>query len=406
MSKKEKDKEKNKKEPEKKEKIKKAKEEPTDVISIDPKKAFKLVSDQVDKDFNNAFHAWAYEEEKIIQRRFSSGSIGADVALGGYGLPHGRIIELWGPSQSGKTSLALDIAWHLQKQTGLAVVFFDLEHKFDKTLFWRWRGEGFDREMTKYEEPFTGEDFFSMLSRYVESEATGIIIVDSVSGIKSAAKLESDDQTTHYGAQANLIAQYLPKISGSAARTGVPMIFINQVRANMEAHRMAKKKIKILRKGGGFAFDHWIAISLFVDRSTIITDGTRDLGHWSVVHVYKNNSGDTLFKSFKSKLYYGWGYDTSAELAAHAIGLGIFPKTSEKGHHYIIDGNTLNGEEAVAEFLKGRPDLCPGIIEDIRAMHLSGRKDTVDKYISQLSWESTGNEGILIMDEEEDYSDE
>jgi recombination protein RecA len=367
-------------------------------LKISPEKAFKLTSNTVDKDFPNAIHTWAHETDRLEQKRFSSGSINIDTSLGGKGLPNGRIIEIWGPSGGGKTSLALDIAWNMQRQTGLGVVFFDIEHKFDKTLFARWRGQGFIPHMTKYEEPFSGEDFFAMLARYVESEGTGIIIADSISGIKQTKVLEQDDQQTHYGTQANIISQYLPKISGSAARTGVPMLFINQVRANLDAHPKAKSKLKILKKGGGFAFDHWICISFFMDRGQILTDGNRELGHWAKVAVYKNHAGDTLFKEFKLKLIYGLGFDMAAELASQAVDLSIFPKTSAGSSHYQVDqdGTTVHGEEQVAQYVAEHPEVQQALWNEIQAMHLSGRNLQEKEYIQQIEWVSDGAEGIII----------
>jgi len=293
--------------------------------SIDLEKAFKLAAAGVDKKFENVFHAFLYEEEKLVQKRFSSGSISMDMALGGGGLPYGRILEVWGPEGSGKTSLALEAAWHLQRATGKAVVFIDVEHKFDKMLLKQWKGVGFLPNMTRYEEPFTGEDVFGLIEYYVQNPATGIIIVDSISGIRSSTILEADDQQTHFGKQAKLISDYLPKILGLLSRAGISMIFINQVRANLEASAHAKGRFK-LTKSGGKAYGHYVCVSLYLDKmggKGILSDGIRDVGHWCNVWVYKNHAGPTPIKNFQLCLHYGYGFDTVAELIDVCIKLGI-----------------------------------------------------------------------------------
>jgi recombination protein RecA len=291
----------------------------------DLEKSFKMATAAVDKEFESVFHAFLYEEEKLVQKRFSSGSISMDMAMGGEGLPYGRIIEVWGPEGSGKTSLALEIAWNLQQATGKAVVFIDVEHKFDKMLLKNWKGVGFLPKMTRYEEPFSGEDAFRLLDSYVQNPATGIVIMDSISGIRSSAVLDADDQQTHFGKQAKLISDYLPKISGSSSRSGVPIMFVNQVRANLEASAHAKGRYK-LTKSGGKAYGHYVCISMYVDKmggKNIITDGVKDLGHWCNVWVYKNHAGPTVLKNFQLCLRYGYGFDTVAELVDVGIKLGL-----------------------------------------------------------------------------------
>lgn len=332
------------------------------------KKSFGMATKAVDKKFDNVFHAFLHEEEKLVTKKFSSGSVGLDMAVGGEGLPYGRILEVWGPEGSGKTSLALEVAWNLQRATGKAVVFIDVEHKFDKMLLKQWKGVGFDPHMTRYEEPFTGEDAFGILEHYVQNPATGIVIVDSISGIRSGEVLAQDDQQTFFGKQAKLISDYLPKIAGMASMTGVPMLFVNQVRANLEAHPNAKGMAR-LTKPGGKALGHYICISVYVakvgGKDGTLSDGVRDYGHWCNAWVYKNHAGSTPYKNFQMCLYYGYGFDAVSELVDMSSRLGII---STNGSWLSIDETwKAQGRTNFIELVRQTPDLQRYLWDQIRS---------------------------------------
>jgi recombination protein RecA len=337
-----------------------------DMTPTELEKSFKLATNAVDTQFTNVFHAFLHEEEKLVTRRFSTGSIGMDIALGGEGLPYGRIIELWGPEGGGKTSNSLEIAWNMQRATGKAVVFIDLEHKLDKYLLKNWKGVGFLPNMTRYEEPYSGEDAFGLIENYLQSPATGVIILDSIAIVRSKDLLDSDDQSTHYGKQAKLIADNLPKLTGMASLNGVPIIFVNQVRADLEKTR-ARGRYK-LRKPGGKMYDHCVCISLYVDKisgaDSTISDGVRDYGHWCNVWVYKNHAGPTLFKEFKMFLYYGWGFDAVSELVDMGKNLGVI---ATNGAWLSINENwKAQGRDKFIDFARQNPEVEKYLWEEIR----------------------------------------
>jgi recombination protein RecA len=360
-------------------------------VIIDAKDALQMTNTAVVKSFSNAFHAWMHETEKLKQKRFSSGSVGMDCALGGEGLPEGRITELWGPPSGGKTSLALDIAWHRQQQclerrrngelnVGAGVVFVDQEHKFDRRLLEQWRG-GFDPEWTIFEEPFSGEDAFGIMLQYAESAGTAIIILDSVTALRPASVLAKADQTTHYGVQAGLVSDWLPKLSGAAARTGVPMILINQVRANVDGGQFAKG-INRFTKGGGWSLKHWVAISMFLEKfqdgfkkgsvdasGKYVKQDSVFKGHWARATVMRNHSGRTFFNKFEMFLEHGRRFLTAAELNRMAVALGII-KT--RGAWYDIGEQACNGEENAVSYIDSNPEIAKSLWTNIRDLQILG----------------------------------
>jgi len=369
---------------------------------IDPLKAFQMTSAAVETKFaETAYHAWLHDAEKMKQYRFSSGSISVDTALGGEGLPYGRIIEVWGPSQSGKTSWALETAWHLQRRRreegkGYGVVFMDIEHKFDRRLLYQWRG-GFLPEATKFEEPFTGDAAFGMLLHYVESMGTCMVIVDSVSAIRSSEMLDKDDQKTNFGAPAKLIGDWLPKISTAATMTGVPIMFVNQVRAKLDAGPKAMGRAK-LRKYGGMAYDHWVCVSLYLGKSTVINDGLRDLGHMAKMVIYKNHSGPTMFKEFKLKLDYGRQFDTTYELVDRATQLSII--SGGAGGHYKIGDVAIHGKDNLYAEVRGNLGLQSYLWDEIMKMQVHQPLPETD--LSTTSW-AIEDEGVEItLDDHEE----
>jgi recombination protein RecA len=328
-------------------------------------KAFEMAAKTVEKDYPEAYHCYLWEEEKMQQHYFSSGSVSVDAAVGGRGLPKGRIIELWGSTGSGKTSLALDIAWHLQRETGGGVVFEDIEHKLDRSLLKTWRG-GFIPELTRYEEPFSGEEAFGILERYVQSQGVCAIIMDSVSGLVSTDIIDADEDKNPIGHQARLITRFLPKIAGLASRTGVVLLFVNQVRAKIDVNPMSKGKAR-LTKTGGNALGHYVCISLLMEKnnSRLIKKGNTVTGHWSKVFVYKNHAGPTPFDSFELCLEYGKGFDTIAELVDRSISGGIFIPS---GSWFIVGEDKIQGKDNLIEYVRERPEIQAQLWTEIKDM--------------------------------------
>jgi recombination protein RecA len=355
---------------------------------------FKAVAAAAEQNYPDALHAWMHEE-KIKQHWMSSGSVSLDMALGGLGLPCGRLIEAWGPTGAGKTSLALEIAWHIQRNTGKGIVFMDVEHKFDRSLLFQWRG-GFDPNLTKFVEPNSGEEAFGIMQQYVQNPGTGLIILDSVSGIVATDILEDEKGKNPIGHQSRLIAQYLPKISGWASKTGVSILLVNQIRAkivNQQGGTVNPKVMGVARltKSGGNALDHWICVSLFVDKTAkdkdYFNDGSKQTGHWAKVLVYKNHAGPTIFKDFHLCLQYGKGFDDVMELVDRGVQLGI---VSRAGAWYSVQDKRAQGLVNLVSTCRENPGILDYIRAEIKNMITSGivlEPSTLETGPEGLSWD-------------------
>jgi hypothetical protein len=222
--------------------------------------------------------------------------------------------------------------------------------------------------------------------------------MDSISGVRSSAVLEEDDQETHYGRQAKLISDYLPKISGLASRTGVPMLFMNQVRANLDASKYAKGRFK-LTKPGGKAYAHYISVSMFMDKiggeGGTLNDGFRDYGHWANVWIYKNHSGPTPFNNFKLCLHYGYGFDNIAELVDMSAKLGIITKNGS----WFSVGNDYRaqGRDNFIPVVRQTPELERYLWEEVKKSQTAVVRANPSKELDLEHAEFLPDEGIEIV---------
>lgn len=344
---------------------------------ITPEMQFKLAADAASKNFSDAFQAFVNESDKMEHQFYDTGSVSLNTALGGYGVPQGRIVEVWGPTGGGKTSLALEIAWNIQNLTKKGVVFVDIEHKLDRRLFDTWKG-GFDPNLTYYIEPWNGEMALDVIHSFVQSPGVGAIILDSVSGLLPAAYMEGD--SNQMAQQASLIRNKLPTITSLASRAGVTILAVNQVRAKIEAMQGGQQprgRFR-LKKTGGYALDHWICVSMYMDKNAsktydakqkgLLTDGQKDLGHWAKIYIEKNHAGPTLLKSIDLCLMYGYGFDMFADIVERAISVGIISKS---GGWYSLEDLKVQGASNFNVALAERPDLKDKIVKEMKDMQLA-----------------------------------
>jgi recombination protein RecA len=381
-----------------KEKIKKATKKVKTEEVIDAKDAFEMTSNVIETKFKDTFHAWLYEEEKMRQYRFSSGCIGLDTAMGGEGLPEGRMIEFWGPPSSGKTSFALEVAWHRQQQAlakraagdlsvPVGIVFIDAEHKFDRSLLQRWRG-GFHPQFTKFLEPYSGEDAFGLMRAYAESAGTSLIVLDSISAVEPLERLLSDDSSSNFGPQALFIRNNLPKLAGAAARTGVPMIIVNQVRHNMKATQYSGGANRY-NKAGGYSLKHWVSVSIFFDKfqsgykkgskgsdGRYVQETSLYKGQWTRGTIFRNHSGDTFFNTFEVFLEYGRRFLTAAEILRMGIALGVIKQGG--GGNYTIYDEHVRGLDFATQYIDTDQKLLDKLWNDIRSIQLIGKTPISD----------------------------
>lgn len=283
-----------------------------------------------------------------------TGSLALDVALGVGGYPKGRIIEIYGPESSGKTTFALHAIAEVQKRGGRAA-FIDAEHALDPVYA---KNLGVDINELLLSQPDTGEQALEICEALVRSEVVNIIVIDSVAALVPQAEIEGEMGDNHIGLQARLMSQALRKLSGSINKTKTTAIFINQLR----------EKVGVLfgnpeTTPGGRALKFYASIRLDVRRAEQIKDGDRIIGNRTNVKVVKNKVAPP-FKSASVDIMYGEGISKDGELIDLAVDINIIEKS---GAWYSYNGEKIGqGKENVKIFLKNNPDIREKIEKQIR----------------------------------------
>lgn len=275
----------------------------------------------------------------------STGSLGLDVALGIGGLPRGRVVEIYGPESSGKTTLTLHAIAEMQKMGGTAA-FVDAEHALDPIYAEKL---GVDIDNLLVSQPDTGEQALEITDSLVRSGAVDIVIVDSVAALTPKAEIEGDMGDSHMGLQARLMSQALRKLTANIKRTNTLVIFINQIRM----------KIGVMfgnpeTTTGGNALKFYSSVRLDIRRIGAIKKGDEILGNETRVKVVKNKVSPP-FKQVEFEILYGQGISREGEV----IDLGVKEKLIEKaGAWYSYQGQKIGqGKDNVRQFLKDNPDI-------------------------------------------------
>ena len=288
----------------------------------------------------------------------STGSIGLDIALGIGGLPRGRIVEIYGPESSGKTTLTLHAIAEMQKQGGTAA-FVDAEHALDP-VYAEKLGVNIDDLLVS--QPDTGEQALEITDMLVRSGAVDIVVVDSVAALTPKAEIEGDMGDSHMGLQARLMSQALRKLTANIKRSNTLVIFINQIRM----------KIGVMfgnpeTTTGGNALKFYASVRLDIRRIGAIKKGDEILGNETRVKVVKNKVAPP-FKQVEFDILYGEGISREGEL----IDMGVQSDIVEKsGAWYSYNGNRIGqGKDNVRTFLKENPDMAAEIEAKIREIML------------------------------------
>ena len=285
----------------------------------------------------------------------SSGSITLDQALGVGGYPKGRIIEIFGPESSGKTTIALHAIAEVQKVGGKAA-FIDAEHALDPVYA---KKLGVDIDELLLSQPDTGEQALEIVEALVRSEAISIIVIDSVAALVPQAEIEGEMGDSHVGLQARLMSQALRKLSGAISKTNTICVFINQLR----------EKVGIMfgnpeTTPGGRALKFYSSIRLDVRRGEQIKVGTDILGNKTVIKVVKNKVAPP-FKTAEVEIIYGEGISRTGEVVDLASNIGIIDKS---GAWFSYKGEKIGqGKENVKILFKNNPKLYKEIEEKVRA---------------------------------------
>ena len=322
-----------------------------DVKSTD--KALEQVLKDIEKQFGSGAIMKLGAEEHIKIDVTSTGSIALDVALGVGGFPKGRIIEIYGPESSGKTTIALQAIAEAQKAGGRAA-FIDAEHALDPVYA---RSLGVDINELLLSQPDTGEQALEICDALVKSEAIDLIVIDSVAALVPQAEIDGEMGDSHVGLQARLMSQALRKLSGTLNKTNTTAIFINQLR----------EKVGVMfgnpeTTPGGRALKFYSTVRLDIRRGEQIKQGEQILGNKTNIKVVKNKVAPP-FKTACVDIMYGEGISHEGELVDIGSELGIIDKS---GAWYAYKGEKIGqGKENVKAMLRGNPDIALEIEEKI-----------------------------------------
>lgn len=324
---------------------------------MEKKKALEMAISQIEKQFGKGSIMKLGEETKLNLECISTGSIDLNVALGVGGVPRGRIVEVYGPESSGKTTIALHIIAEAQKNGGTAA-FVDAEHALDPVYASKL---GVDIDNLIVSQPDTGEQGLEIAEALVRSGAVDVIVVDSVAALVPKAEIEGEMGDTHVGLQARLMSQALRKLAGAVNKSKTTCIFINQLR----------EKVGIMfgspeTTPGGRALKFYASVRLDVRKIDIIKQGNDIMGNRTKVKVVKNKVAPP-FRIAEFDIMYGQGISLEGDILDVGSNLDIVKKA---GAWYSYNDNKLGqGRENAKQFLKENPDICFEIENKIREYH-------------------------------------
>ncbi len=322
--------------------------------AADKKQALENCMAQIEKTFGKGSIMRLGEEADLSVDAIPTGSLAIDLALGVGGVPRGRIIEIYGPESSGKTTLALHILAEAQKLGG-EVAFIDAEHALDPTYA---RALGVNIDEMLVSQPDTGEQALDICEVLVRSGAIDVVVVDSVAALTPRAEIEGDMGDTHVGLLARLMSQALRKLAGSISKTNCIVIFINQLR----------EKVGIMYGNpevttGGRALKFYSSVRMDVRRIESIRVGSEVVGNRTRVKIAKNKVAPP-FREAEFEIMYGQGISKLAELVDMGVQLDIIQKS---GSWFSMGETRLGqGKEAAKEYLKNNPELADQIEQQIR----------------------------------------
>ncbi len=329
-------------------------------------KALQAAMDKIEKSFGHGSIMKLGDEHIEDVEVIPTGSIGLNAALGVGGYPKGRIIEIYGPESSGKTTLAIHAIAEAQKQGGIAA-FIDAEHAFDRFYA---QNLGVDVNNLWISQPDNGEQALEIADQLIRSSAVDIIVIDSVAALTPKAEIEGDMGENKVGLQARLMSQALRKLTANISKTNTTCIFINQLR----------EKIGLLfgnpeTTTGGNALKFYASVRLDIRRVTGIKDGDKVIGNQTRVKVVKNKVAPP-FRKAEFDIMFGTGISKSGELVDLGVQLGIVKKS---GSWFSYDGQKLaQGRDATKRLFEDNPELSEEIEQKIMA-GLTGKKlDTIE----------------------------
>ncbi|MBM3413046.1 MAG: recombinase RecA [Bacteroidetes bacterium] len=320
----------------------------------DKLKALKLTMDKIDKDYGKGSVMMMNEKAEVQQEVVSTGSIALDTALGIGGLPKGRIVEIYGPESSGKTTIAIHVIAEAQKKGGMCAII-DAEHAFDSSYAQKL---GVNVDSLLISQPDYGEQALEIADRLILSGALDVVVIDSVAALVPKSELEGEMGDSKMGLHARLMSQALRKLTATIAKTNTICIFINQLR----------EKIGVMfgnpeTTTGGNALKFYASVRLDIRRTQQIKDGDEAIGNHVKVKVVKNKVAPP-FRAAEFDIIFGEGISKAGEIIDMGTDLGIINKS---GSWYSYNDDKLGqGRESVKQLMLDNPEMAAEIEAKIR----------------------------------------
>ena len=326
-----------------------------DMGDSEKEKALDAALSQIDRAFGKGSVMKLGQREVVQMESIPTGSLGLDIALGIGGLPKGRVIEVYGPESSGKTTLTLHVVAEAQKKGGVAA-FIDAEHALDPSYAAKL---GVDLDELLISQPDTGEQALEIADTLVRSGAVDVLVIDSVAALTPRAELEGEMGDSLPGLQARLMSQALRKLTGSISKSNCMVIFINQIRMKIGVMFGSPETTT-----GGNALKFYASVRLDIRRIGAIKNRDEVVGNQTRVKVVKNKVAPP-FKQVEFDIMYGEGISKTGEILDLGVQAGIVEKS---GSWYSHDSQRIGqGRETAKEFLKENPDVAHVIENAIRA---------------------------------------
>ncbi|BAU06171.1 recombinase RecA [Fischerella thermalis CCMEE 5198] len=316
-------------------------------------KALNMVLNQIERTFGKGTIMRLGDATRMRVETISSGALTLDLALGG-GLPKGRVIEIYGPESSGKTTLALHAVAEVQKNGGIAA-YVDAEHALDPTYA---AALGVDTENLLVSQPDTGEAALEIVDQLVRSAAVDIVVIDSVAALVPRAEIEGDMGDAHVGLQARLMSQALRKITGNIGKSGCTVIFLNQLRQKIGVSYGNPETTT-----GGNALKYYASVRLDIRRIQTLKKGTEEFGNRVKVKVAKNKVAPP-FRVAEFDIIFGRGISTLGCLVDLAEETGVL---NRKGAWYSYNGDNISqGRDNAIKYLDEKPEFAEQIKQLVR----------------------------------------
>lgn len=322
-------------------------------ISAGKQKALTMVLNQIERSFGKGAIMRLGDATRMRVETISSGALTLDLALGG-GLPKGRVIEIYGPESSGKTTVALHAVAEMQKTGGIAA-YIDAEHALDPTYA---AALGVDIHNLLISQPDTGESALEIVDQLVRSAAVDIVVIDSVAALVPRAEIEGDMGDAHVGLQARLMSQALRKITGNIGKSGCTVIFINQLR-----HKIGVTYGSPETTTGGNALKFYASVRLDIRRIQTLKKGTEEFGNRVKVKVAKNKVAPP-FRIAEFDIIFGKGVSTLGCIVDLAEETGVIVR---KGAWYSYKGENISqGRDNAIKYLEEKPEIAEEVQQLVR----------------------------------------